>query len=161
MLSTESNPKQKEQILRFLREHHGAVIATVSQEGLPESAYVFYVVDEVDGNLFFYFLTKKSTRKYENVQSNKQISLVVTDEARLVTVQGSGEVTEVLEDAESTRVFDALVKVMMKNIENWPPPVGKMEGDLAVLRVKPAWLRLCDFAEADGFTANEYSVDLS
>ena len=74
----------KQGALKFLKEKQLAVVSTVSAEGKPESATVLYFIDD-DFN--FYFITRRNTRKFGNLQStNNNVAIVVGTELAPVTV---------------------------------------------------------------------------
>jgi nitroimidazol reductase NimA-like FMN-containing flavoprotein (pyridoxamine 5'-phosphate oxidase superfamily) len=140
------NDPKDPQAIQFLQQHSGLVISTVSKDNILEAAYVFYALNEQSELLI---LTDKSTQKYLNIQSNKNVAFVVTDEKNLLTLQGNGEASEILNANESIAAFDALIKVITKQIENWPPPAGKLQDTgIAILKITPTWLRLRDYANS-------------
>lgn len=73
-----------ERALKFLQEHTLATLATVSADGVPHAASIYYVVDK---DLSVYCVTREETQKYQNIQQNSSVSLVVTYEESAETVQ--------------------------------------------------------------------------
>ena len=64
----------KQEVLKFLKEKELAVVSTVSAAGKPEAATVIYFIDD---DFSFYFITRRNTRKFENLQLNNNVALVV------------------------------------------------------------------------------------
>jgi general stress protein 26 len=136
------NAADKRKAFAFLSKHRVASIATVTPEGTPMSAIVYYVVDE-DLNLFF--LTKTDTAKYVNIRNNPAVSMAICDEADLATVQVEGTATEVKQEVLIGKIFRGIVK-HPGALPHWPPPIIKLfAGDCVVMKIKPKKLRLGDF----------------
>lgn len=125
----------------FLRRQCVATLATVSPDGQPQAATIYYVVDH---RLTFYFLTKDSTRKYKNIMATPRVALVVSDPTTLTTVQAEGIATEVIDAAERDKVF-VLLKESNVSAAAWPPPISKLGGGVHVMQITPRWLRWGDF----------------
>ena len=81
---TMNKEMSKQEILKFLKEKELAVVSTVSAASKPESATVIYFIDD---ELNFYFVTRRNTRKFENLQLNNNVAIVVGTELMPVTVQ--------------------------------------------------------------------------
>lgn len=64
----------KEEVLRFIKKHHLAVIATVSPDNRPQAAVVEY--GELN-DLTIVVDMFKTSRKYKNLQRNNKAALVI------------------------------------------------------------------------------------
>lgn len=76
---------------RFLREHEMARLVTIGPAGLPHIVPVGYVYHSTA----FWVATDYGTRKYRNLQENKNAGLLVDvgeDSTRGVMVQGKAEI---------------------------------------------------------------------
>jgi len=100
-------------------------------------------------------LTNKSTEKYANIKNSKKIAFVITDQNEFITLQGKGQVSEVTGILDSVSAFNMLIKVIAKNVKKWPPPVGKIKDlGIVILKIKPTWLRLRDYANSTDFVSD-------
>lgn len=144
------NDPEKKRALQFLQKHSGMVLSTLSSDHSIQSAYVFYAVNK---QLELFVLTRKSTQKYVNIQHNKHVAFVVTDEKNYVTLQGKGEISEISGGADTISAFNLFIKVIAKNI-HWPPPVEKTKGGIVILKIKPAWLRCRDYTNSKDFISD-------
>lgn len=134
------SPDLKEALHTFLRNNLIAVIATINNENKPEAAVIQCLVD---ANLCVYFVTRRHTRKFKNLQLNKWVAIVIGTELGTNTVQIEGEAKFVTEDLSQ---LDALTnRKGMKDIYYGclcDSPFTKIEGtDFAVFKVQPDWLR--------------------
>ncbi len=130
------------QIVNFLRNHDLAVVATVSDHKIPEAATVGYYFDD-DFN--FYFLTRKESRKAQNLARNPNVAAVVGTTAGPNSVQLEGK-AEVLqsgsEEYKKLLVKFAAIKVLYYG------PFLKMAGiDFVIVKVEINWLRWLDINE--------------
>ncbi len=124
----------KEEALKFLKENKVGVFSTISSEGEPQSAAVFYIIDN-DFN--FYFATGRESRKFKNIEKNNKVSFVVGVGPDFVTVQGWGtaEVTN-----EKTLIFKLMAHIGVDAVKAWPlfalPHMA-----LVMVKVTPKFLR--------------------
>lgn len=81
--------KAEEVFKKLLAENNLCVLATASLTGKPEAATIEYVSD-AESNL--YFETFPTYRKYANLKSNPQASIVITQDPH--TIQMDGTVAE-------------------------------------------------------------------
>src|SRR5687768_5722225 len=93
-----NNKDQRKLIQDFLKQHSLAVISTVyPKTKKPESALITYAENK---NLEIYFGTFQNERKYQNLQVNSSVSLVIGwDEKVHITIQYEGEARQ-LTDSE-------------------------------------------------------------
>lgn len=137
----------KRNVLKFLKEKDLSVISTVSPTGKPESATVIYFIDD---DLNFYFVTRHNTRKFRNLQSNKNVAIVVGVELKPVTVQIEGTAELVSDEKGKSLLMAEIIKrPQIKSLYFGPfleldkDPVFKLDkdGDFAGYKVKINWLR--------------------
>jgi general stress protein 26 len=124
----------------------------VSPEGRPQSATVFYWVNDVNSGSFgIYFVTRRSSRKFQAMLANPAVAVVVGTELEPDTLQIEGDATPVeamdgLHDLEGLhkRLASQPNLQMLYGGAFFPKnPFGKMSGDdFAVMQVKPTWARL-------------------
>jgi nitroimidazol reductase NimA-like FMN-containing flavoprotein (pyridoxamine 5'-phosphate oxidase superfamily) len=129
----------------FLRTQMIAHIATVSTSNLPHIASVYFMCD---AQLNFYFVTQMNTLKFKNLKFNPIISLEVTDEQSLRTVQARGKATICSDQKESVDVINQISQVVRYNVL-WTPPtiMHNFNASATVVKFIPEWLRLADFRE--------------
>lgn len=155
----------KKEVLKFLKGHHHATIATVTENGLPEAATVYYGVDD---QLNVYIPTGALSRKFKNIKKNPHVALVVTNTKILTTVQMEGVATvefitkknhhviPILSEALSPGIWDSV-----KHIFDPIPPVIKMKnGLLVILKIKINWVRWADFTLPVSETKGQYYQQL-
>lgn len=131
---------QKQIIRDFLKNRKHMIIATESN-GIPEAALVGFAAME-DLNLVFG--TDTTTRKFQNIQNNSRVAIVVTDDERR-TVQFEGVVSVLIgqELAEYKKVYFTKIPNAQK-YEDKPNQI--------YLKVMPIWLRYTEFKD------NNYDV---
>jgi nitroimidazol reductase NimA-like FMN-containing flavoprotein (pyridoxamine 5'-phosphate oxidase superfamily) len=137
----------KQTVLDWLTDHSVATISTISAENKPQTAVVYTYVDT---NYHCYFVTKETTRKYENLTKNKVISIAWYDKQMLTICELTGE-AYVVQAGEGVAVaITHLQEVMMEQkTEYWTPPVGQIEGaQYAVFRVVPDQINYVDYSAA-------------
>jgi len=142
----------KGKFLTFLKNKQVAVISTVSETNQPESATIFYAVDD---DLTFYFTTKSFTRKYKNLEHNHEVSLVIGTENVPVTVQIQGRAEQIQDDIEASQRLTQLRDVFTKN--EFVGPLFEMVGEkneLILYKITPTWIRWLDMRE--GTDHNEF-----
>ncbi len=134
------NPKD---VQHFLQNHHGAVVSTVNFSGKPEAAFIYYTLDEESN---FYFITKNQTRKAKNLEINKSVAIVISDEELMQTLQMEGTASLVEDSKLTIHIMNTWLERNITNKENWPPPLFKLnKGSLLIFKVKIDWTHLSDF----------------
>lgn len=117
------------------------VISTVTTEGKPTSASVYYICDSA---LNIFFVTRSQSRKYKNIQNNPNASFVITSEHPPKTIQLEGTVAEVVDSNEQINYFEKLVAKATES--TFMPPVSQMvEGELVFMKFSTHWARVGDF----------------
>lgn len=138
-------PHRHHKVHTFLRQHTMGVLSTVSQDGKPWGAAIYYVADE---NFNFYFVTRTETAKYQNLDSNPHAALTVADPATRTTVQAAGAISRVPVEDYMDIVFHKLADIRPKNDPHWSPPLDKLqEGDYMPLRLTPTKLHYADYSQ--------------
>jgi general stress protein 26 len=131
------NPMSSPRLLEFIRSHRLAVQASGSAAGKPQAAIVgFAITDRFE----IVFDTLQTTRKVQNLRSNRHIALVIggwaSGDER--TVQYEGEADEPSE-AELDRLKQVYFSV-------WPDgPTRAGWPGLTYIRVMPKWVRYSDY----------------
>ena len=141
----EEKEKQKQDALLFLKENTLAVISTVSIENTPESATIYYVVDD---NFNFYFMSETNSRKVNNFRANPHVALVIGTENAPVTAQVEGEVKEIDNGEDFMLRYEQLQEISHKGqytplLEGLKDRPGGM-----LFKLTPTWLRWTDFRQS-------------
>jgi len=137
----------KEALAAYLNQLNIAVLSTVSSDGAPYAAVIYFVVDH---DLNFYFLTLSDTKKAKNLQENKNTALTTIDLPSMITVQTTGMVQEVTDPQQYTYMVKKIGEAnARKNKSQWPPPISKLHsmGNIVVYKYTPKWLRIGDYSQ--------------
>jgi general stress protein 26 len=123
-----------EGILDFVRARRLAVVATVSESGMPEAALMGIAVTSDERIVFD---TVKSSRKYANLCARNGIALVVGWEEE-ITVQLEGIAEEPTGiDLEFCKDAYFVAHPDGRERQDWP--------DIAYIAVRLTWMRYCDY----------------
>jgi nitroimidazol reductase NimA-like FMN-containing flavoprotein (pyridoxamine 5'-phosphate oxidase superfamily) len=107
----------KKDVLEFLRENTTAVVAT-SFNDEPRASTVYYYVDD---NFNFYFVTKRNTSKYLNIEMNPHVALVIGTGPEHITVQVHGEGKFVADDEQKDTILEKLLDILAReHVKLWP-----------------------------------------
>ncbi|HEX9153382.1 MAG TPA: pyridoxamine 5'-phosphate oxidase family protein [Candidatus Saccharimonadales bacterium] len=127
----------------FLKSHTLGVLSTVSEDSKPWGSAIYYAVGE---HLDVYFLTRTSSRKYQNTLENSNVALTITDDAQQMTIQLEGTVDEVTKRSEIDEAFSKLAAIHAPGVHTWAPPVSKLhDGESVVLKISPEIMQFADF----------------
>ena len=149
----ETTQEIKEDALNFLTAHTVATLATISPAHKPHAATIYA---HVEPDFCFYFIVKTKTSKYENMQQEPHVAIVVTDESAVTTVQAEGRVEFITNQEKITRIRESIAKLAQKNTP-WPPPVDQMkEGEYVVCKITPFWLRYANFKNQPSTDTQHY-----
>jgi general stress protein 26 len=121
---------------QFLAKHRKGVLSTVTPENHAQAAMMLYVLGE---NFVTYWGTKKSFRKYANLQSNPHVAVTVLEATPdpLSALQLEGTVEFVPQD-EMEHVY------MLFDTHNPSKFFVRGAEDLVFFRVVPSWIRHMD-----------------
>ena len=136
----------KDRFLAFVKSKKVAVLSTVSSSNQPMSATIYFVIDD---DLNFYFMTKASTRKYKNLQTNKEVSLVIGTDNVPITVQVQGKAERIEDHDEFARWTDRLKNIFFDN--KFIAPIFQLETDeqneVLIHKITPSWIRWLDMTD--------------
>ena len=123
---------------KYLSAHRTATLATVNAKKKPDAASVFYIVDN---DLTIYFMTRIESRKFHNLENQTIVSMVITDEETMETIQLTGAAERIENLEEEGRALTKLWTADYRN-PNWPGPAVKLfesghSVQLAVVKVVP------------------------
>lgn len=123
----------KEDVLKFIKAQNLAVVATVNPQGKPQASVVEFA--ELDDLTIIIDLLKTS-RKYKNLQTNKNLAIVIGWDND-ITVQIDGKAHE-LSGGELEHAQKAYF-VKNPRAKKWAN-----KPDIAYFALKPYWIRYTD-----------------
>jgi len=134
-----------EVILAFLDKHPLAFLATTGPSQEPRAAAIFFTANK---DFTFYFITKVSTTKYQQLQQNSSVALAVADQQTFQTVQLEGKAEEETQSSTKAEIIERLAKISGQH-PNWRPPIAQLPpSSYAIIKITPTWLRWADFGTA-------------
>ncbi len=150
MPMSSANPTVQSTAHKFLSAHRSATLATVNEKKKPDAATVFYIVDE---DLTIYFMTRIESRKFHNLEKQTIVSMVITDEVTMETIQLTGAAERIENSKEESEALTKLWTADYKN-PNWPGPAVKLfesghSVQLAVVKVVPQEMTYAVFKRQD------------
>jgi nitroimidazol reductase NimA-like FMN-containing flavoprotein (pyridoxamine 5'-phosphate oxidase superfamily) len=122
----------------FMKEHFLCVLSTVNEQGRPEAAFVGYVSCR-DHEIIIG--TSNESRKFQNLQRNASVAIVIADQTGEVQYEGKAEVI-------TGSDYEALVA---DGHFGKLPGLDKYRDDPAqvYVRVRPTWIRFIVHGETD------------
>jgi len=146
----------KNSTLQFLQTQETAVVGTVSKEGIPQVATVYYVIDD---DFTFYIVTHLQSSKAKNLRDNNHVALVVGFGPNLKTVQAGG-VAEVMEDWRTGTLYRKKVMLHMiekveRDMKEWPIMRLSRGEEFTVLKIIPQWMTYLNLDESDPLAYRE------
>jgi len=135
----------KREVLDFIKKHDIAVISTVDNTSSPEAAVVEFA--ELD-DFTIVIDTLKTSRKYKNLQSNKEVAIVIGWDND-ITVQ----INAVAVELTGIELINAKKAYFAKNerAKKW-----ESRPDITYFAFNPKWLRYSDVSK-DPWVIEEFS----
>lgn len=144
-------------IANYINEHPLAVLSTVEPSGSPHGSTLYAGSDQ---GLNVFFMTKRDTRKNQNIVNNPNIALTFSGEDHQTTLQLSGTAAEVTLQDEGALAFQVLGSLFHKS-EDFRLPISKIEaGPYIVYRVEVKEALLSEYENGnriDGIVTVKYS----
>jgi general stress protein 26 len=136
--------ESREQLLEFLKNNNVGVLATASNAGMPHAATVYITFDQA---LNIYFVTRKGTRKSQNIHANSQAALAIYNAATQTTLQAEGTAIEVSESSKTQWVFSDIWRIATQTSPDSPPPQTQLigAGAYTAYKLSAPSLRLATF----------------
>jgi general stress protein 26 len=117
------------------------VVSTISNEGKPEAAVVYFSIDE---NLDIYFTTRSLSRKYKNIAANPFVAFVVYSEMPAQTIQLEGTATAITDPAKQASLFSEVAALANEDTDQ--PPIDQIQNsEIMFIKVTTTWARLGNF----------------
>lgn len=129
----------KQKVYEFLRSHPIGVLATVGSGHIPHATAIYFVVEE---DLSVKFLSKRDTKKIENIKNNSKVMLEVFEAATQTNVQIAGVAEDISDEMQAHDVFTKVLEVTRATSQADVPPVSKLlAGNYVAYRVNPSQIR--------------------
>lgn len=143
-----ASAESKQKIYKFLNTHPVGTLSTTDEDGNPHASVVYFSVNE---EFTITFVTRKRTRKYQNLQQDVRAMLVAFDTADQTTVQISGVVSRLEQSADIQQAMRDMVKASYTTSKpGSPPPITKLEaGEYAAYQLLPQEIRYAVFTHTD------------
>ncbi len=143
---------RRRRIYNFLRGQYVGVLSTVTPDGDPHGAVVYYMVGD---DFTIWLLTKKRTRKYDNLVHHDHAMLTVFEPRMQTTVQVLGTAAEYAALTAVNAVSNEIFIRMMLDNENQLPPIVKLQaGSFTTFAIRPVQIRMAVYSQPD---AGDYS----
>jgi uncharacterized pyridoxamine 5'-phosphate oxidase family protein len=145
-----SNPDysdRKQRMYDFLSTHPAGVLCTVSPDGDPHGAVIYYAIDK---DCTISFITKAETRKYDNLIRNNHVMLTVFDIPTQATVQVTGKTVPITENYEINAVAGQIQAASLNTSDAGIPPIAKLHaGSYVAFRLQPSQIRMAVYSRPD------------
>jgi len=144
---------RQRRIYDFLKEQRIGVLSTVTPDNNPHGAVVYYAVEQ---DFTIGILTKRGTRKYDNVLHNNHVMLTVFDAYSQTTVQITGIATERGDQEDITKISGVVLgSTLQTSSVNLPPIVKLQAGQFTTIQIKPVSIRMATYANPQSGDYNE------
>ncbi len=128
--------EKKKKLLEFIKKQTLAVISTTNAENNSESAVLEF--GETDG-LELIFDTYNTSRKYKNLQRNKNVSFVIGWDEN-ITIQYEGTAEEI--KGESAKKYKEAYWSKNPQAKRWESREG-----ISYFKVTPKWIRYSNLTQ--------------
>jgi len=147
----------KNLVYSFFRLHPLMTLTTVSPDGIPQNAALYVYMDE---EMNCYCVTRDTTRKFRNVNTNGVAVVSTYDENVLMFGELLCHATVLTEAEEIARVTTELQKIVSsRKSVDWIPPVSQLTGDGYVfLKMKPMKATFVNYEKSSSDNPKPHSV---
>ena len=140
-------------IYDFLQANPIGVLSTVTPDGEPHGATVYFTVTK---DLIISFLTRSNTRKYDNMKNNNHVMLTVFEPHSQTAVQATGTATGITEHGVITRLAADITRICLDTGGSGLAPIAKLEvGRFAAFEINPVQIRMARYAAHDAGDYND------
>lgn len=138
-------PRQR--MFDFLNQTRVGVLTSVDPGGEPHGSVIYFAIE---ADFIIHFLTRKQTKKSENLLRNSRVMLVVFEPESQTVAQITGE-AELIEDSyEVNQIATAVFMTGLKVSANSTPPVAKLDaGEYVGFRIQPTQIRMASYVRPD------------
>lgn len=137
----------KQRMLDFLKSTPVAVLSTVTPDGDPHGAVIYFSIDD---QFVVTMLTKGDTRKYDNLVHHNHALLTVFDVETQTTAQLTGVASEVTDPDFINNALEMDMIASMNTSYSRMPAIEKLEaGKYVAFKIKPVQVRMAVYARPD------------
>jgi len=135
---------QNPNIAGFMKRNHIAVLATADRNSAqPHASTIYYATDS---QMNVYFVTKDKTRKSQDLAGNPQAALAIFEADTQTTLQISGPVTVVDNEAMMSKALKLMSKYAKETAQTESTPISKLyAGDYVLYKIWPQTIRLGEY----------------
>ena len=138
---------RKKELCNFINAHRYGVISTILKNGAPEAAFVGVAATP---DLELVLETINTTRKYENMQREPRVALVIGgDNGRTLQYEGVADEPDRYRLDDLKKIYYEILPEN-RNHDGWP--------GLTYIRIRPRWIRLSDYGTP--WSVEEFRFDL-
>jgi hypothetical protein len=138
---------RQERIFGFLKSCPVGVLSTVTADGDPHGAVVYFTIDK---DFVVSFVTKAQTRKYENLTRHNTVTLTVFEQQTQTTAQIIGKAVEIKDGYDINVIAGAILAASMKTSDGGLPPISKLSaGEFVGFKIKPDQISMAVFGRPD------------
>jgi uncharacterized protein YhbP (UPF0306 family) len=145
----ETNAKlteRKKRIYNFINKTSVGVLASVDPNGEPHASVIYHCINKNDFTISF--LTKKNTKKYDNLTHKNHVILVIFDLQTQTVAQVFGRTREVTDPDDINSIATLINKVSVKISKNTILPIAKLEaGEFAAFTISPFQIRMACYVQ--------------
>ncbi|MDZ7786399.1 MAG: pyridoxamine 5'-phosphate oxidase family protein [Candidatus Saccharibacteria bacterium] len=143
-----SSSETNKRIFDFLKSHPVGVLATVDPNSNPHAAAVYYAVDK---NFNVTFVTKKGTKKHDNLKHKNHVMMIAYEAETQTTAQITGVAEDISHSQkEANEAFRNMLDASMETSEAGLPPISKLEaGNYVAHKLTPRQIRMAVFLRPD------------
>lgn len=131
----EESHNDREEALKFLKDNHTMVVATVSRDGIPHAATVYYMVDD---KFDLYFCTGEETKKFLNIKDNAKVALAIGAGPDIKTIQGGG-MAEIITEGKSDLMIRMGKIFHLQQSQFWPV-IATEHQSIALMKINVEWM---------------------
>ena len=144
--STANLTERQQRIFDFINSTRTGVLASVDPNGEPHATVMYHSISKKDFSVSF--LTKKGTKKYDNLMRHAHVVLVVYEPSNQTVAQIIGKAEEVTDAHEINDIASTIFKTSMEASGGKTIPVVKLEaGDYAAFRIAPVQIRMACYEQ--------------
>lgn len=122
-------------------------MATVDPNGDPRATVIYYTVNE---DFTITFMTKRDTKKHDNIQHNNHVQLVAYEASSQTTAQITGIAEDISDTPEANEVFNKMVTAAIRTSEAGVSPISKLyAGHYVAYKIAPKQIRMAVFIRPD------------
>lgn len=156
-MSAVNSFKDNQEVYNFLNANPIGVLATTTKSGDPHGTTVYFKIDE-DFNL--YFLSKKDTKKVDNIKHNNNVMLVVFEPLKQINIQVSAVAKEVTDEESSGEIFKQILEITRQTSTAEIPPISKLfAGHYVAYKLVPKKISYSVYQPGPDSKAKFYNID--